>query len=316
MIFVLAISFHYTQDILVPFVFAIFIYTVAVPIIKYLQEKFKLPRLLAAFLVFFGFILISAVLFGLIASSLDSFAQGADIYKVKVEEWVVQVEQTLAKHNLIERDGQLKGQLQDLGIFSYLKSVTKTFANFISSFFLVVLFAVFLIMGSSSTAAPNELAVELQGKISKYLVTKFILSISTGLLVWVVLSIAQVELAFMFTLLTVLLNFIPSIGSMVATLLPLPIVLLQYGFGWQFTFVLAFCATIQFVIGNVLEPKIMGKSLDLHPVAILIFLIFWGKIWGIPGMFLAVPITAIIKIILDRIDETKPLANLLAGRMP
>jgi AI-2 transport protein TqsA len=130
------------------------------------------------------------------------------------------------------------------------------------------------------------------------------------------MMVAGVELAVMFAMLTFLLNFIPSIGSIVAVIIPLPVILLQYGFGWQFWFVLAFAGMVQFVIGNVLEPKMMGESLGLHPVTVLLFLMFWGLVWGIPGMFLAVPITAILKIVLCRIPTTVPVANLLAGKLP
>ncbi len=120
----------------------------------------------------------------------------------------------------------------------------------------------------------------------------------------------------MFAILTVLLNFIPNFGSVIATLLPIPVLLLQYGLGWQTMTVITLLFAIQFCIGNLVEPKMMGESLDLHPVTILLFLMFWGLVWGLPGMFLAVPITAILKIILSRIETTLPLSELLAGRLP
>ena len=84
-----------------------------------------------------------------------------------------------------------------------------------------------------------------------------------------------------------------------------------------FTAVLAIAVpgAIQLTIGNALEPKIMGDTLDLHPVVILIMLIFWGILWGIPGMLLATPITAVMKILFGRLEQTRPLADLLAGRL-
>ena len=120
-----------------------------------------------------------------------------------------------------------------------------------------------------------------------------------------------------FGLFAFLLNFIPTLGSIIATLLPLPIVVLNPDVS-PLTGVLAIAlpATVQLVIGNILEPRIMGKSLQLHPIAILMALIVWGMVWGIPGMFLAVPITAVLKIALSRITTTQPIAELLAGRFP
>jgi AI-2 transport protein TqsA len=72
---------------------------------------------------------------------------------------------------------------------------------------------------------------------------------------------------------------------------------------------------VQFVLGNIIQPRIMGKSFDLHPVVIMMALIFWGMLWGIVGMFLATPLTAILKIILQRSPQTAPLADLLGGRL-
>jgi 4-hydroxybenzoate polyprenyltransferase len=122
--------------------------------------------------------------------------------------------------------------------------------------------------------------------------------------------------ALVFGLFTFLLNFIPSVGSIVATLLPLPVVLMSPAISGT-TAVLAIVVpgVIQFGIGSVLEPKLMGSSLDLHPVVILVALIFWGMLWGIPGMFLATPITAVARILLEKIEMTRPVGELLAGRI-
>ncbi|MBN2224201.1 MAG: AI-2E family transporter, partial [Deltaproteobacteria bacterium] len=100
-----------------------------------------------------------------------------------------------------------------------------------------------------------------------------------------------------------------------ATLIPVPVILLQFGFCWRLWVVLAVSMVIQFTIGNIIEPKLMGERMDLHPITLLLFLMFWGLVWGIPGMFLAVPITAVLKIVLGRIETTQPLAELMAGRI-
>lgn len=120
----------------------------------------------------------------------------------------------------------------------------------------------------------------------------------------------------MFGLLTFLLNFIPTIGSIIATLLPLPIVLLQFDSPVKWLAVLLIPAAIQGVVGNFIEPKLFSDSLDLHPASILLALTFWGIIWGPVGMFLAVPILVVMKIAMARIPATRPFAELLAGRLP
>jgi len=156
---------------------------------------------------------------------------------------------------------------------------------------------------------------QTKSNISRYVATKFLTSLVTGTLVFILLVLFRVEMAFLFAVLTVLFNFIPNIGSIIATVLPIPVILLQFGFGWQLWVVLAVSATIQFTIGNVIEPKLMGERMDMHPITVLLFLMFWGLVWGLPGMFLAVPITAVLKIVLGRIETTQALAELMAGRI-
>ena len=112
---------------------------------------------------------------------------------------------------------------------------------------------------------------------------------------------------------TFLLNFIPNIGSAVAMLLPVPVVLLTGEISVTTKIVaLGLPALVQFLVGNVLEPKWMGSSLDLNPIVILLALIFWGVLWGPVGMLLSVPITAVLKILLQRLPYTRPVADLLA----
>jgi AI-2 transport protein TqsA len=120
----------------------------------------------------------------------------------------------------------------------------------------------------------------------------------------------------MFGLLTFLLNFIPTIGSIIATLLPLPIVLLQFDSPVKWLVVILIPAAIQGIVGNFIEPKLFSDSLDLHPASILLALTFWGIIWGPVGMFLAVPIIVVLKIAMARIPATRPIAELMAGRLP
>ena len=144
----------------------------------------------------------------------------------------------------------------------------------------------------------------------------FVVSAMTGILVGTALGLLGIEMALAFGFMAFLLNFIPNIGSIIATLLPLPIVLLTPGISTT-TIVLAIAlpAAIQGVIGNVVQPRLMSKSLDLHPVAVLLALIVWGKLWGIVGMFLATPLTAVIKILLEKSELTAGAAVLLAGRL-
>ena len=138
-------------------------------------------------------------------------------------------------------------------------------------------------------------------------------SILAAVCVWIVLSALNTELASMFALLTFLLNFIPNIGPIIATALPLPILFLQYGFDWHLLLALILTGAIHFVVGNILETKWLGKSMDLNPIVVVASLIFWALIWGVMGALLAVPLTAIFKMLLERLETTKPIANFMSG---
>ena len=156
--------------------------------------------------------------------------------------------------------------------------------------------------------------LEIELRIKGYIVTQTLISGATGILVWLILAYLGVDLALVFGLFTFLLNFIPSIGSVIAVLLPLPVVLVSPDITTtQAVLAIAVPGAIQLFIGNIIAPKVLGEALDLHPVAILLALMFWGALWGIVGMLLATPITAILKILMERFDLTEPLARMLSA---
>jgi AI-2 transport protein TqsA len=123
-------------------------------------------------------------------------------------------------------------------------------------------------------------------------------------------------MAFLFGLLAFLLNFIPNIGSIIAMLLPLPIAVTQFEDPWMILAVVGVPGTVHVTIGNVIEPRLMGRGMELHPVTVLLSLAFWGLLWGVVGMVLAVPIVASLRIVFSRFATTQFLAQLLAGRLP
>ena len=123
------------------------------------------------------------------------------------------------------------------------------------------------------------------------------------------------DLALIFGTLTFLLNFIPTIGSIIAVLLPLPVAFLQFDAPIMIVLIIILPSIVHTIIGNIIEPKVFGQAFDLHPVTIIIALISWGMLWGITGMLLAAPLTAIMRISFDQFETTKPLALLLSGKI-
>ena len=233
-------------------------------------------------------------------------------------EFGVRSDQGLAPES--ESTFELSSLLPEGAIKNIVMSLPSAIISLTSNILLVVLvmlFTAFLLTGSTTRTKPREGVIgQIETRVQKYIGIKIVLSMLTGFLVFLILKILGVDYALSFGAFAFILNFIPNVGSAIATLLPIPVVLLTPEVTLV-TIVLAIVLplTVQFVVGNVLEPKIMGDTLGLHPVVILMALIFWGMLWGFPGMLLAAPMTAIAKIVFERVEVTRPIAGLMEGRL-
>jgi len=190
----------------------------------------------------------------------------------------------------------------------------------LSKSILVMIFLMFFLGGRKNfDIRDNETTLGIvERQVRTYLLTKIIASLATGILTAIALRLIGVPNAMLFGLLAFLLNFIPSIGSIIAAVLPLPMALITFDLEtsqgvMSVILTLVVPGGIQFLIGNVIEPKVMGDSLDLHPVVVMLSLIFWGTIWGPVGMLLATPITAVIKMMLEKLEPTRPIARAMSG---
>lgn len=308
--------FAYTRPVVIPFVIAVFFYMMATPIIRMFQYRLKFPRVVSILVTVFVFLFIFGGLVFFVISSVENFVQSAGAYKHRIVEFIQWINDMAARYGIELEDDALLNEIKQFSVIEMTRNISGGLLGFIGKTVMVFVFVLFMLTGQEVLGDPSHLLNEIQGKVSRYLTTKFFTSMITGILVGAVLTVFQVELAFMFVVLTIMLNFIPSIGSIIATLLPLPVLLLQFGMVWQLYVVIGCLTAIQFTIGNMIEPKILGEKLDIHPVVIILCLLFWGLVWGVPGMFLAVPITSVIKISLSRIEATKVFADMLGGRLP
>ena len=199
-------------------------------------------------------------------------------------------------------------------IFNIVTNAFGTILGLISGTFFVIIFVIFLLLGRNPYAEHSPIYSDVVQKVRRYVVIKVAVSAVTGLLVWAILTMIGLKLAGAFGILTFLLNFIPSIGAIIATLLPVPIAVVQFQASpWLIVLVVLLPGTVQNILGNFVEPKLHGEGLNLHPVTIVLALSFWGLLWGIVGMFLAAPITAALRIVLMQFDTLKPIGKLLAG---
>ncbi len=202
--------------------------------------------------------------------------------------------------------------------------VASTLPNLLSYAALVLIFVFFLLLENRSArpipSKANEtlsmgLLAEIEEQVRKYLVMKTVLSLLTGFAFGFVLWLFSVPLAIVFGFMAFLLNYIPNIGPLLSCMLPVPFFALSAELSPTAAIVcFILIALIQFISGNVIEQRMMGKSFDVSPIVLLLGLIFFGLIWGIVGMFLATPIVSILKIVLQQSHSGKPIAELMAGR--
>jgi predicted PurR-regulated permease PerM len=337
MVFVLVVVILITfKDILIPITIAIFLTYLFHPLLEILRTKLKIPKFLALILIF---ILNFAVfyLMGLIVfSSFGGFSEKIQYYGDKL---TIVVQDILKPFNLtlLELEGilgfhiqqfdvgQLLKKLFDIGI---LQGFFSSFSNLLSNFLIVMFFWVFMIMGkdkfeerlkiafAKSSVDTDKQIQAINDQLQSYLIIKTLVSLATGITFTVILTIYGIDFALIWGLLAFVLNFIPNIGSLLATILPILIALLDFGFGFSSISLAALLFVTQNIFGNMLEPKFMGEKMDLSPVFILFSLIFWGWIWGIVGMFLAVPIASLVKILCSNIEALKPIAILMGSKVP
>ena len=312
--FAIAGALYWLSTVMIPFVLAVFLSFAINPVVGLLTRKARLPRSIAILVVFLLGFLLLPLIGALVSSSARQLTDNADAYQTQIGELARGVVDLLPLDRFEAVEEQTRQQLASLPIGSILARLANSLVAILSNAVLVLIFVVFLVIGAGSAERQGVWA-EIEERIERYLVAKFTISAATGGLVGAILYSLGVDLALLFGFLAFLLNFIPSIGSIVSTLLPLPILLVSPDVSAT-TVVLALLlpGSVQFVVGNVVEPKVMGDSLDLHPIAILLALIFWGVLWGVIGMLLATPITAVLRILLEQNELTRPVAHVMAGR--
>lgn len=216
--------------------------------------------------------------------------------------------------------------LQVSSITALVTAGLGSFIAYTSDFILIMLFMFFLLAGSGQLADKIKhsfsyenssriatIVENIDAQVRQYLFAKTLISLATGGVTSVILLIFGVDFPLLWGALTFLLNFIPNIGSAVATVFPFLLACLQFDSFTTPLLVLVLLIAAQNLIGNVLEPKLLAQSLNLSPVLVLVALLFWGWLWGVWGMILAVPITAMIKIVCENIDALRPLAALMSG---
>jgi len=293
-----------------------------------LNKKKKAIILISSILVIS--LLFSLVAFGgaILSQEIISVTQGMPLQQQNLQASVTET-LNMFTATIGGRDVQLSQFIQPTHVTSYFSTIIPGVMNALtaifSEFILVLLFLMFLLPSHDlfferiSKGLPRKnrtsfkrTLFQIEDSIRQYLVTKTVVSLMTAVLSAMVMYFFGVKFIFVFSLLFFAFNFIPNIGSFFAVVMVLISHFLFVGFGWPLVALALLLTVIQFIIGNVVDPKLTGDKLDLSPVVVLLALFFWGYVWGIPGMFFAVPLTSIMKIVLQNIKSTKHVVSFLS----
>ncbi len=322
-VFIIGVVLKLARPVLFPFFLAIFLSFTLYPVLDFLT-RFKIPRSVAILFIFLVTLFIIFLLGDLLYSSGKTFAAEFPKYGQKINEIFASISERL---NMSSQTGESFDLLEQLNIKigNLILTTLGPFLSFLSNIFLILIFLVFILAGRGETEAKifrsfkrkqGETFVQIKNNIDsqvqRYLGIKTVISFITGLLATIVLLIFGVDFAIVFGFFTFILNYIPNIGSIIATALPLIIAIFQFESLWTAFWILIILGSIQMLLGNFIEPRIMGRGLGLSPLVVLFSLFFWGWLWGLPGMILAVPIAAVIKIVTSNIPSMKFISILIS----
>ncbi len=318
-IIVIVAGLHAATSIIVPILISIFIAIIILPMQNWLIDH-RVPSSLAILLTLITVVLIFVGFGFAVGGSVRGFADKADEYQKSLAALVRSINELIAPMGL-QISVEAIVEFLKKNVFNIFKNALLQGANFISNLVLVLLTILFVLFEAAGFSKKLKRALgeqtESKGRIRKirkdiqqYLLVKTLVSIATGLLIGISLALMGLDFPVLWGLLAFLLNYVPSLGSILAAGPPILLALLQFGSGRTLGVAAVFIA-VNILLGNLLEPSLMGRRLGLSALVVFLSLVFWGWIWGPFGMILSVPLTMILKIMLENTPDLRWIAVML-----
>ncbi len=314
------------SSIFIPIVIAIFIWHI-LNTIKGIIQKIPilgpiLPPWLRMLLAFGVAAIFVSIFINIITNNISNVLDASGRYQMHLMNIVDNIDR---KYH-IEILTNLNSLIKTINIQTIALKISSMFTTLASSTVLIGLYVVFLfveqhfflrkmdalIPSLENQQLMNNILTHIINDTQTYLGIKALLSIGTAVASWLVMKWVKVDFAEFWALLIFFLNFIPNIGAIIAIIFPASLAIVQFTSWLPFLEISIGLGMIQFIVGNIIEPRFLGLSLNLSPLAILFSLALWGAIWGVLGLFLAVPITAMMMIIFAHFDHTRPIAIVLS----
>ena len=323
---------HIGQDIFIPIIFSVLVGFVIIGMTRMLAKVPVLgPRLsiqvryiVAALIMAVGLVSVVWLLFANVGRAVALAPQYQDSLLNSIQNLAV----TLGLESEPSWKSLRQQFLAQVSIQRLVGGTLGSVLSIVATLIVVFLYVAFLLVEQRSFAAkiknisddPGQVAfirqmiTNVNGKIGTYLALKTLLSVVLGILSWAIMAFFGMEFAVFWGVLIALLNYVPYIGSFLSVFLPAVFAILQFGNLNSVLAVMVPLSIVQFANGNFLDPYLMGNSLNLSPFVILVSLTVWSTLWGIPGAFLAVPMTAVMVMIFAEFPGTRPFAVLLSRK--
>jgi predicted PurR-regulated permease PerM len=309
-------------ELLVPFLLSIFIAMACNPIINKATE-YKIPKGVAVLFVILMFVLVALSLAGLVGRSANELSARIPVYREQLSEQILWLTAKLSQFNIQISSDVLMEYFDPSAAMGLVAGMVSGVGGVMANLFLIVLTVVFMLFEASSI--PKKLHIALDdpqmrmqqidkflSSINSYLAIKSVVSIGTGLVIGTMLYLFGLDFYLLWGVLAFMLNFIPNIGSIIAAVPAVLLALLQLGPAPAGLIALGYVLT-NMVMGNVIEPRYMGRGLGLSTLVVFLSLIFWGWLLGTVGMLLSVPLTMMIKIALESSQGGNWFAVLLSS---
>lgn len=317
----------YAESLLIPFVLAILIWFV-IRVMKNLLRRIpfirRWPNWLMTTISSIILLVILSLTVSLISSNIQQLSSSIPKYEKNINTVAEKINEAL-DIDLLE---SMTNAIRDFNFSGILSSLFSALTSIFANAFLILLYLIFILLEETifqrklKAVYPSaekyqrvaEILHKVDHSINNYIAIKTLTSLTTGFLSFFVLYFVGVDAPFFWAFIIFVLNYIPNIGSLIATLFPTVFALLQFGDLTHPILVLVIVGAIQLTIGSLVEPRIMGNTLNMSPLVVFLTLALWGTIWGVTGMLLSVPITVIIILILNEFPGTRPVAAMLSRR--
>jgi AI-2 transport protein TqsA len=305
------------ESIVNPLLLALFIAAISAPLYTWLLNK-RLPVVAALLCVIFAIVFVGGSVTSLVSSSLGGFSETLPQYQLRLQTMFTDLVVQGQSWGLSVEAEDLAQIADPSAIMGFVGTAFNSLLGVLTNTVFILLLVAFILIELSSvqsklayvSGTPVEHFAYFEkvlATMNRYFAVKSLLSLITAVPITLVLFLLEVDYPLLWGLLVFLLNFVPNIGSLIAAVPPILLALVDLGYVTALWVLLTYLA-VNNVVGNMIEPKVLGRSLGLSTLVVFLSLVFWGWLLGPVGMFLSVPITVTIKIGLERSEEMRWLA--------